>query len=89
MTTIVKYANRKLYNKDTAAYVNVSELVKLPMGSFRVLSHYEGEITNHGLGKRDVTTEILLGSLSNPEVDNDTKIGVMEYCTKLLLEEAQ
>jgi polyhydroxyalkanoate synthesis regulator protein len=75
MLTVKKYNNRKLYNTETSKYTTVQELAKMPLGSFKVLQ----ADTN-----KDVTIETLLGSLSNGEVQTETKINVMKHCIKQL-----
>jgi polyhydroxyalkanoate synthesis regulator protein len=71
---IVRYSNRKLYDKDNSRYVTLTELVKQPIGSFTVLDH---------VTKEDVTTEILLNSLST-EAPNEAKVRVMQHLTTVL-----
>ena len=75
---VKKYGNRKLYDTETSKYITVSELVKLPLGSFKVIDQVPG------MGNRDITTEILLGALSNTEVTTTTKVEVMKYCLNTL-----
>jgi len=73
MTTIIRYTNRKLYNKDTSKYLTVGELARLPLGTFKVERHGTGE---------DITTDILLSSLTTEKVERKTKIQVMKHCIK-------
>lgn len=77
MLIIRKYDNRKLYNTDTSRYTTVQELAKLSMGSFKVLEFGTD---------RDVTTDILLGSLANSQVliSNEVKVKVMQFCIEEL-----
>lgn len=75
MITIKKYANRKLYNTNTAKYTTVQELAKMPLGSFKVLQF--GTMN-------DVTTETLFSVLSNFDVETQTKIDVMKHCIEQL-----
>lgn len=70
MKIIVKYGNRKLYDKETSKYTTLAELLKLPLGSFRVVLHDQGE---------DVTTQTLLNALM-ATTDSETKIKVMQHC---------
>ena len=72
MKTIIKYNNRKLYDRETSKYITITELLSLPLGSFRVILH--------GPLKFDVTTSTLLSSLTKESVDSEVKIQVMEYC---------
>lgn len=71
---IIKYSNRKLYDKDNSKYVTTTELLKEPIGSFTVTDHAT---------KEDVTTEVLLNSLST-EQPKETKVRVMQYLTTVL-----
>lgn len=73
--TIIKYSNRKLYNKETAKYTSIVELLKLPLGSFKVERHGTGE---------DVTTDTLLTSLTSENVTPTTKVEVMKHCITTL-----
>lgn len=74
MREIVKYQNRKLYDKDNACYVNISQLVKAPVGSFRVIDHET---------KEDITIPVLFSALNMPQEDSD-KVRVMQYLIKNL-----
>lgn len=71
---IIKYANRKLYDKDNSAYVTMTELLKEPVGSFTVTDN---------VTKADVTNEMLLNSLST-EQPNETKVTVMKHLIGVL-----
>lgn len=68
---IVKYSNRKLYNKETAKYTSIVELLRLPLGSFKVERHGTGE---------DVTTDTLLTSLTSENLTPAAKVEVMKHC---------
>jgi polyhydroxyalkanoate synthesis repressor PhaR len=68
---VKKYENRKLYHTATSKYITVQELAKLPLGSFKVVDHKTNQ---------DITMEVLLSALSNSEVENDTKVKVMQHC---------
>jgi polyhydroxyalkanoate synthesis regulator protein len=61
--TVIKYNNRKLYNRETTSYINLGDLVKLPMGSFRVIDHETD---------RDITTKTLFSFLSEKSFGKDT-----------------
>ena len=79
MKTIVKYANRKLYDKELSRYTSLSEIMKLPLGSFRVLLHMPDNRVV------DITTETLLSSLSSiTPVSNDLKVEIMKFCVERL-----
>jgi len=77
--TIVKYANRKLYDKELSRYTSLSEIMKLPMGSFRVLQHMpDNRIV-------DITTETLLAALSSVEtVEAAKKVEILKFCVERL-----
>lgn len=77
MKTIIKYANRKLYDKETSRYTSLSEIMLLPLGSFRVLQHMpDNSIV-------DITTETLLSALSSVEtIRNDLKLEIMKFCVE-------
>jgi len=72
MKTIIKYANRKLYDKEEHKYVSIKELVKLPLDTFRVI--------RYGLTAEDVTLDTLLSSLIADGIETDSKIRVMQHC---------
>ncbi len=77
MKTIIKYDNRKMYDKESSKYVNLKDLVNLPLGSFKVLEKKTGN---------DITIETLfsyLATFDSMEV-KETKVKVMEHCIKLL-----
>lgn len=79
MKTIVKYANRKLYDKELSRYTSLSEIMKLPLGSFRVVLHMpDNRIV-------DITTESLLSAISaiTPTGD-DLKVEIMKFCVERL-----
>lgn len=69
MKTVVRYSNRKHYDLQTHKYVNVSDLAKLQVGTFRV--------TLHGSGK-DITWETLLGALGQNNVAVSDKKRIMQ-----------
>jgi polyhydroxyalkanoate synthesis regulator protein len=71
MKTIVKYSNRKLYDKETAKYTTLREIVKLPIGTFKVERYGTGE---------DVTTDTLLTALTSEKVGSEIKVQVMKHC---------
>jgi polyhydroxyalkanoate synthesis regulator protein len=71
MRTIIKYDNRKLYDKESGKYTTVTELIKLPLDTFVV--------ERHGT-KQDVTTDTLLGILTNENIENEIKVKVMRHC---------
>jgi len=71
MKTVIKYNNRKLYDKETAKYTSIVELVQLPLGSFKVEKHSTGE---------DITIETLLTAVTNKDVENKTKLRVIKHC---------
>lgn len=71
MKTIIKYANRKLYDKEVGKYTSLNEIVKLPLGSFKVERHTDGE---------DVTTDTLLGILASENLGSEIKIQLMKHC---------
>jgi polyhydroxyalkanoate synthesis regulator protein len=80
MKNIVKYANRKLYDTETSKYVNLKELLALPLGSFKVTSKETGA---------DLTVETLFSYLANsssdPIVDaKEIKVKVMQHCINIL-----
>lgn len=77
MKTVVKYGNRKLYDRETSKYITLSELIALPLGTFRVVKHGTNE---------DITTETLLSAIStgNFPVRSDLKIEVMQHCIQEL-----
>ncbi len=72
---IKRYSNRKLYDTDTSRYITIREIVKLPLGSFKIV--FQGH-TGHATG--DVTTETLLSALTDGAIAADTKVEVMKYC---------
>lgn len=74
MKTIVKYGNRKLYDRETSKYTTLHEIVALPMGAFKVVKR------GHGDTEHDITTETLLSALAEASVQNDVKVQVMQYC---------
>lgn len=74
MRNIVRYKNRKLYDRDQSRYVTTTELLKEPTGSF--------VITNNET-KEDVTLEVLFNALST-EQPAETKVRVMKYLTGVL-----
>ena len=79
MKTVKRYSNRKLYDTETSKYTTVLELVKLPLGSFEIIDQ-----DAKGNVNKDITTEVLLGSLSNNEVHVTTKVEVMKHCINKL-----
>jgi polyhydroxyalkanoate synthesis regulator protein len=77
MKTIVKYANRKLYDKETSRYTTVAELATQPLGTFRVVQ-YDKPF------EEDITTEILFQALLLKNITQYIKIEIMKYCTEQL-----
>jgi polyhydroxyalkanoate synthesis regulator protein len=71
MRTVVKYDNRKLYDRESSQYISLSELLKLPLDSFRVVTHGK---------EKDVTKDTLLNSLTSEEVCDETKVKIMKRC---------
>lgn len=71
MKIIVKYANRKLYDKETSRYTSLTEILTMPLGSFKVIEF--------GLTARDITTETLLSALGGGTGSDEAKIKVMEH----------
>jgi polyhydroxyalkanoate synthesis regulator protein len=72
MKTVIKYGNRKLYDKEQSRYISIRELLeKFPLGTFKVVKHGE---------TAEITTEILLGALTIDGIENDTKVKVMQHC---------
>ena len=50
MKIIIKYRNRKLYDKNESKYVTLTEIVRYPLGSFKVVEHLSGKnVTEHTL----------------------------------------
>jgi polyhydroxyalkanoate synthesis regulator protein len=70
MQIIRKYKNRKLYDPQQHGYISLPDLLKFPMGTFKVVTYKD----------EDVTTDTLLSGLISEEVNFETKIQVMEYC---------
>jgi polyhydroxyalkanoate synthesis regulator protein len=69
--TIIKYNNRKLYNVLTHSYINLKDLVSLPLGSFRVITKETG---------KDITNDTLFSYLGNlTDSVLETKNKVMKY----------
>lgn len=54
MITILKYGNRKLYNKEASAYTTVDAVMKLREGTFQVICHKT---------KLDITNKVILDAL--------------------------
>jgi len=77
MKTIVKYNNRKLYDKQESKYINLKELVSMELGSFKVVEKETGN---------DITVNTMLSYLSNDssENSNEYKVKVMKHCIELL-----
>jgi len=77
MKVIVKYSNRKMYDKETSKYVNLEELVSMPLDSVKVIDKSTGN---------DVTVNALLSYLSNntENQSKESKIRVMRHCIGLL-----
>jgi polyhydroxyalkanoate synthesis regulator protein len=71
MKTVVRYGNRKLYDRETSKYVTLTELLQLPLGSFEVVTYGTNE---------NITTETLLASLTNGNVETETKVQVLQHC---------
>ena len=55
-SVVVKYENRKLYNRATRKYVNLTDLLALGVGKFIVLDN---------VTKQDITDEVVLAGLFN------------------------
>ena len=72
MKIVIKYANRKLYDKEEHKYISIKELVKLPLDSFIVV--------RHGLTAEDVTLDTLLSALTTDGIETESKILVMQHC---------
>jgi polyhydroxyalkanoate synthesis regulator protein len=70
MKNIIKYSNRKLYDKELSRYVTIEEILTFPLGSFRVITHKTFV---------DVTTATLLSGLIKVGVNPKVKIGVMQH----------
>lgn len=62
---VVKYKNRKLYDTDTSSYTSIGALLKMPLGSFMVISHDT---------KEDITEEILISGLNVFLTENKGKL---------------
>lgn len=76
MKVIVKYNNRKLYDTETSKYVNLQELLKLPLGSFKVFE----KATN-----TDITVDTLLAAVAfNDSEVPEVKVAVMLHCINVL-----
>lgn len=73
MKTIVKYANRKLYDKEVSKYTTIAAIASLPLDSFKVVEY------DLGVEVRDLTIEILLQALSLTTVPVYTKIAIMQH----------
>lgn len=79
MKNIIKYNNRKLYDTEASKYINLKELLGLPLGSFKVTEKETGN---------DITVETLFSYLAsdtnNMEITKQTKINVMQHCINVL-----
>lgn len=77
MKTVVKYGNRKLYDRDSSKYINLKNLMEMPLGSFKVIEKNTGN---------DITLDTLLSYLSSNIVDvtSESKVQVMKHCIELL-----
>lgn len=75
MKTVVKYGNRKLYDKDTSKYVTLLDLLKMPLDGLRVIEHSTGT---------DITIPILLSGIAQEGVFDDIRVKVMQHCTNKL-----
>jgi len=59
-----RYQNRKLYDVEQSRYITVTDVLKLPVGSFKIFAHPTGE---------DVTLDVILQAFSNVEVKDKTE----------------
>ena len=77
MKTIIKYGNRKMYDKETSKYVNLKEIASMPLGTFKVIEKDTGN---------DITIDTLLSYLSTEttEETSESKVKVMRHCIELL-----
>lgn len=77
MKTVIKYSNRKLYDKESSKYINLKDLMDMQLGSFKVIEKDTGN---------DITLDTMLSYLASNTVDaaNDSKVKVMKHCIDLL-----
>lgn len=75
MKTVVKYRNRKLYDKDASKYVTLLDLLKMPLDGLRVIEYNTGT---------DITISTLLIGIAQEGVFNDVRVKVMQHCTNEL-----
>ena len=77
MKTIIKYNNRKMYDKENSKYINLGELISMPLGTFKVIEKETGN---------DITLDTLFSYLSNNTINytNESKVKVMRHCIDLL-----
>lgn len=71
MKTVIKYNNRKLYDKETSKYITLAELLRLPLRGLKVVQHGNGT---------DVTMSTLLSGIAQGTVEDEVKIQVMQHC---------
>lgn len=71
MKTVVKYSNRKLYDKDTSKYVTLLDLLKMPLDGLKVVEHGSGT---------DITMPTLLSGIAQEGVFDDIRVKVMQHC---------
>ena len=72
MQIIRKYKNRKLYDPQQHGYISLPDLLKFPMGTFKVVTYKD----------EDVTTDTLLSGLISEEVNFETKTRSKSYVLK-------
>ncbi len=62
---VVKYGNRKLYNRNSAKYVNLTDLLALGVGKFIVLDN---------VTKQDITDKVVLSALFNQYENRESEL---------------
>jgi polyhydroxyalkanoate synthesis regulator protein len=78
-----RYQNRKLYDVERSCYITVTEVLKLPVGSFKIFAHPTGE---------DVTLDVILQAFSHVEVTDkseETKNAIHSFLLGLGTEKKQ
>jgi len=73
MNIIIKYENRKLYDKQNARYISTKKLIRLQLGSFKVIDH---------VTKNDVTIDVLRAALVGEAPESEKKT-VTKYLASL------